>query len=181
MIITPVRRAVGTGVAIVVLVVIIYLIMQGFDRGENMVAYRMDSLSIGSQFTKETVTLMPMITGQPSRPPVLFLTYRSRAEVPDYVWERFAKYTKGYTIEFFDDTRCRLSLYPFGPTVMKKFDSLRGAHKADLWRYCMMYVGRQLTRHSFALSGVTTTSCGTKPGEERFRAQTLVVVTATFG
>lgn len=140
MIITPVRRAVGTGVAIVVLVVIIYLIMQGFDRGENMATYRRDSLSTGSQFAKETsFTLMPMITQQPSRPPVLFLTYRSRAEVPDYVWQRFAKYTKGYTIEFFDDTRCRLSLYPFGPTVMKKFDSLRGAHKADLWRYCMMY------------------------------------------
>lgn len=77
---------------------------------------------------------------QPAAPKVVFLTAKSRGVVPDYVMERFKKFTVGYSIEFFDDQRCRHSLYPFGPKVVAKFDGLRGAHKADLWRYCMMFL-----------------------------------------
>ena len=73
-------------------------------------------------------------------PKILFLTAASRDDVPQYVFDRFAHFAKGYTVKFFDDGSCRESLRAFGRPVVEKFDSLKGAHRADLWRYCMLYL-----------------------------------------
>lgn len=127
------------GVGVTVLVVILYFVLQlsGDDKGSQ--AHHRQALTLSSSYT-QVAAPDPILFAQPARPPVLFLTYKSRDQVPEYVWERFRRYTEGFTIEFFDDDRSRSSLYPFGPTVLKKFDQLHGAHRADLWRYCMMYL-----------------------------------------
>lgn len=77
---------------------------------------------------------------QHARPKFLFLTAPSRSTVPQYVWERFRRFSNGYQILFYDDEQCEQSLCAFGPTVTEKFQNLHGAHRADLWRYCMLYL-----------------------------------------
>jgi hypothetical protein len=69
----------------------------------------------------------------------LFLTARSRDDVPEYVFERFRKFTKGFHIKFYNDDDALQSIKGFGDTVLNVFQSLTGAHRADLWRYCMLF------------------------------------------
>ena len=83
--------------------------------------------------------LVQRCTQPEPRPDILYLTHRDRASVPPYVFERFRHFTKGFEIKFFDDGQCRKSLVPFGHAVLRKFDELSGAHRADLWRYCMLF------------------------------------------
>lgn len=69
----------------------------------------------------------------------LFLTARSREDVPKYVFERFQKFAQGFHIKFYNDDDALESIKPFGDTVLQVFNSLTGAHRADLWRYCMLF------------------------------------------
>lgn len=70
---------------------------------------------------------------------VLFLTFHDPSRVPASTWEMFEAHSRGFAIRVFDDSQCAESLRPFGETVVDRFHRLKGAHKADLWRYCMLY------------------------------------------
>ena len=69
----------------------------------------------------------------------LFLTARSREDVPEYVFRRFEKFAQGFHIKFYNDDEALESIKGFGETVLQVFQSLTGPHRADLWRYCMLF------------------------------------------
>jgi inositol phosphorylceramide mannosyltransferase catalytic subunit len=75
-------------------------------------------------------------------PKVVYMTYHDLDGIPDYVIDNIKKYCSGYTIEIYGDQMCEDFLYEyFGPDAMQLFRELKvGAHKADFWRYCILYV-----------------------------------------
>ena len=73
--------------------------------------------------------------------PNLFVTYISRERVPQKVWDGLARYGPEYEVRFFDDDACERYLREhFDPAVLARYHGLkRGAHRADLWRYCVLW------------------------------------------
>merc|ERR1719461_1030400 len=74
-------------------------------------------------------------------PKTLIQTYRKKEKVPDYVYEQARKFAPEYRHLVWDDTEVIQFLKEhFAPEVLQAFRSLkRGAHKADLFRYCYLY------------------------------------------
>lgn len=71
----------------------------------------------------------------------LFQTYKSKEKIPSIVFENILKFAPEYKYYFFNDYQCRDFLFHhFIPEVLYKFDELKGAHKADLFRYCILYI-----------------------------------------
>jgi len=73
------------------------------------------------------------------RPDRLLLTFHDPAAIPDATWAMFRRFAHGFDITFANDKQCINSLRPFGDAVVTRFGQLTGAHRADLWRYCMLY------------------------------------------
>lgn len=75
-------------------------------------------------------------------PKVVYMTYHDLDGIPPYVIENIKKYCKGYKIEIHGDQSCEDFLYEYyGPDAMQLFRELKlGPHKADFWRYCILYV-----------------------------------------
>lgn len=76
-----------------------------------------------------------------TRPRNLFLTYTSKSLVPRKVWASLRTYAPEYTVRFFDDRDCENYIRRwFDASLLRRYQSLkRGAHRADLWRYCVLY------------------------------------------
>lgn len=73
-------------------------------------------------------------------PKILHLTYYSKKAVPSYVFDNINKYCSDYKIIFYDDNACINELKQIDNILVDKFKRLdRGAHKADLFRYCILY------------------------------------------
>lgn len=75
----------------------------------------------------------------PQRPNLLFMTFHEPTSIPDETWAMFRWFSNGFDIVYADDQKCVQSLLPFGDAVVTRFHQLTGAHRADLWRYCMLY------------------------------------------
>ena len=75
-------------------------------------------------------------------PRTLYMTYKNIKSVPPDVIVRAQTLHPELTLCFFDNDQCRQFLTEYFPAiVLYTFDSLKsGAHKADLWRYCILYV-----------------------------------------
>jgi hypothetical protein len=73
--------------------------------------------------------------------PSLFVTYTSYDRVPAKVWDGLDRFANEYTLRFFDDAACEAYLGAhFHPDVLARYRRItRGAHRADLWRYCVLY------------------------------------------
>ena len=71
-------------------------------------------------------------------PKNIYLTSHLPCEViPDLV----TRHANAYSIHLFDDSSAReLLAAHFTDTVLEKYDALKGAHRADLWRYCVLYL-----------------------------------------
>jgi len=89
------------------------------------------------------LTLDPPLDGSTTKdiPPVLYQTYTSLASIPSKVSVSLQRFAPEYTHAFYDDAAVELFLKQhFHPIVGAHFSNLRfGAHKADLFRYCMLY------------------------------------------
>ena len=74
-------------------------------------------------------------------PKKIYLTYHSKDKIPNKVWQNLKLYGKGYEIIFFSDDDCINYLKKnFGIIFSNKFKNLKhGAHKADFFRYCILY------------------------------------------
>jgi len=74
-------------------------------------------------------------------PRVLHQTYTSLALIPPKVSANVHRFAPAFTRAFYDDTAIVLFLKEhFHPSVVAHFSSLKiGAHKADLFRYCVLY------------------------------------------
>lgn len=73
---------------------------------------------------------------------LVHLTYSSIDRVPSKVFEGIRRFASGYDVRFYDDTQCLRFLEDhFTPVHAQRFRELKsGAHKADLFRYCVLYV-----------------------------------------
>lgn len=74
-------------------------------------------------------------------PNVLVQTYISWDKVPEKTKGMIKQYSKGYDYKFFDDNQCISFLNKhYGDNFVKAFTSFSGPHKADLFRYCYLYL-----------------------------------------
>lgn len=74
-------------------------------------------------------------------PDVIIQTYKSWDVIPEYHKKQIEKHTTGYQYEFFDDKRAKEFLKEhYGNNFVEAFDHMIGAHKADLFRYCYLYL-----------------------------------------
>ena len=73
-------------------------------------------------------------------PKIIVQTYYRKEKIPDKVYINIKKYAPGYRHVIFDDPECEefLKKY-FNPSILSTFKKLKGAHKADLFRYCYLY------------------------------------------
>ena len=74
-------------------------------------------------------------------PWVLYQTHRSRDLVPTHIDDAVRRFAADFKYEFYDDERILSFLAAeFGDTHVKTYGRLKlGAHKADFWRYCVLY------------------------------------------
>jgi len=74
-------------------------------------------------------------------PKFLFQTYNDKNKIPKKIFDNIEKYASDYEYSLYDDEKCKKFLKDyFIPKVLDRFNELKGAHKADLWRYCILYV-----------------------------------------
>ena len=76
-------------------------------------------------------------------PRVLMQTWhRPLEDLPQRVAAGIRMCSQGLSHEYFRDSQCKEFLYTnYGPQHVAKFDQLRcGAHKADFFRYCYLYI-----------------------------------------
>lgn len=72
----------------------------------------------------------------------IYMTYYDKSKIPEKVYKCLDKYASGYKIHIYDDNECMTFLEThFVDSVCARFKSLKkGAHKADLFRYCILYI-----------------------------------------
>lgn len=72
----------------------------------------------------------------------LFQTYHDKKKIPQDVYNNIKLYASNYIHRVYDDNEIRAFLKTFfTPRVLETFENLKkGAHKADLARYCLLYV-----------------------------------------
>ena len=77
-------------------------------------------------------------------PRVIFQTWKKKELPPDMAIavEKLKNANPGFVHELFDDNDCRQFIREHFPNeVLYAFDTLKpGAYKADLWRYCVLYI-----------------------------------------
>ena len=72
----------------------------------------------------------------------LFMCYNDKSKIPQKVYDNLKQYAKGYNIQIYDDEEIIQFFkdhYSDSDRYINKFNTLQGAHKADLWRYCVLY------------------------------------------
>lgn len=80
-------------------------------------------------------------TGNAPFPKTVIQTWKSEDHVPERIKQTMRTYASDYTYVFFDDTSCRTWMGRMYPQILPIYDSLKkGAHKADLFRYCYLYI-----------------------------------------
>ena len=75
-------------------------------------------------------------------PKVIIQTYYDKSKIPIKIFNNIKKYAPEYKHIIFDDAECIDFLKKnYKDKVLQRFISLkRGAHKADLFRYCYLYI-----------------------------------------
>lgn len=71
----------------------------------------------------------------------LFMTYYDKSRIPRHVWDLFSQKAAGFDVVVHDDADVEQWLSKwYVPNVVRKFRALSGAHRADLIRFCWLYV-----------------------------------------
>ena len=70
------------------------------------------------------------------------MTYHDIDSIPKYVFNNINKYCSGYELKIYNDGMCLEFLEKYyGKDAVDIFNNMeRGCHKADFWRYCILYV-----------------------------------------
>ena len=71
----------------------------------------------------------------------VFQTYNDKSLIPQKVYNNIKEYAPNYIHKIYNDNECKkFILKEYGEKYFNVFNSLKkGAHKADLWRYCILY------------------------------------------
>lgn len=82
------------------------------------------------------------ITASKTIPKFIHQTYYQLKLIPRKVYENIREFAPGYDHKVYDDDAIAIFLREhFQPVVLQTFYTLKhGAHKADLFRYCVLYV-----------------------------------------
>jgi len=73
-------------------------------------------------------------------PKIITSTYHKKNKIPDKVYQNIKKYAPNYQHQVFDDREINIFLKKnYDENVLLCFNQLKGAHKADLFRYCYLY------------------------------------------
>lgn len=85
---------------------------------------------------------LPIVSNYDEIPNILFQTYYKKSKIPTYILEGIKKYTYNYEYILYDDYDALIFLEQyFDKKVVNRFKELKlGAHKADLLRYCFLYI-----------------------------------------
>ena len=88
-----------------------------------------------------SIALPPELTEDETRglSPYLFQTHYDKNSIPDAVTEAVQAMSQGWTRFLLDDDDIRIFLLEHYPHYVYFFDSLEGAHRADLARYLLLY------------------------------------------
>tara|TARA_A100001015_G_C15029482_1_gene732369 strand:- start:2645 stop:3418 length:774 start_codon:yes stop_codon:yes gene_type:complete len=75
-------------------------------------------------------------------PKIIVSTYYDKNKIPQKVYDNMKEYAPNYKFKVYDDQEIALFLKKYyGKDVLNTFLTLhRGAHKADLFRYCYLYI-----------------------------------------
>ena len=74
-------------------------------------------------------------------PKILHMTYHTKEKIPSKVYENIKKYANNYKLNIYNDIEGELFIKNFfSDEVVEKYKKMRGAHKADLLRYCLLYI-----------------------------------------
>ena len=75
-------------------------------------------------------------------PKIIHCTHYNKSIIPIKVWYNLYKYANDYKVNYYSDKDCINFLKEyFPPEIHKIFIRLKtGAHKADLFRYCVLYI-----------------------------------------
>jgi hypothetical protein len=73
-------------------------------------------------------------------PKIIVQTYKNKNVIPSKVYNNIKKFAPNYKHIIFDDLECIdfLNKY-YEKKIVYTFNKLKGAHKADLFRYCFLY------------------------------------------
>lgn len=72
--------------------------------------------------------------------PILWMTTSDVNTIPQYMFDTWQLYTRGFDVRIYNDTQARAELVRQGSSrVLDLFDRLRPPHKYDLWRVCMLW------------------------------------------
>ena len=74
-------------------------------------------------------------------PKILIQTYHNKSKIPNKVYKNIEKYAPNYEHLVYDDEDCINFLKTnYNSLIVNKFNNFKkGAHKADLFRYCWLY------------------------------------------
>ena len=74
-------------------------------------------------------------------PKILHMTYHTKEKIPSKVYENIKKYANNYKLNIYNDIEGEIFIKKFfNDEVVEKYKKMRGAHKADLLRYCLLYI-----------------------------------------
>lgn len=74
-------------------------------------------------------------------PKIVHCTYYDLEKIPKHVILNLQNKTKGYQLNIYNDNDCKNIIKKINPTFPQLFEQLKsGAHKADLFRYCVLYL-----------------------------------------
>ena len=70
----------------------------------------------------------------------IFQTYSNKSAIPQKVYDNIKKYAPNYKHIITDDNENRKFIMKYGEKYLNAYNKLEsGAHKADLWRYLVLY------------------------------------------
>jgi hypothetical protein len=125
-------QCIVVGVSLGLAILIGYIACSAFMRKKSHNTKRYSLNQILSSDSSLDVTQIPK---------KIWMTYHKKENIPSKVFTNLATYADNYTYTILDDKEgIQFIQKYFGPEVVEKFDKLSGAHKADLLRYCLLYV-----------------------------------------
>lgn len=85
---------------------------------------------------------LPKLDNYDIIPNRLFQTYHTKSQIPIYISDNIKKYATNYEYVLYDDNQAIDFLIKyFDKRIVDRFNNLKlGAHKADLLRYCYLYI-----------------------------------------
>lgn len=118
---------------LVAILVVVLLCFVAYEMGyKNSRYYRL---------THVQCTTLPNFSDDASIPKIIWMTYHKKDRIPQKVYDNLHTYANDYSCHILDDTEgYEFITKHFSTQVSSKFVELNGAHKADLLRYCLLYV-----------------------------------------